>query len=368
MDRRDFLESSISFYWGSWWWWRRRITTTTTTTTAAPTTTTTTTTTGEVNQLKYTLIGPDEIERAMQRWSRDQYGAHVVRTKATEGLQNSPQGGAHYTVPHPSQAGHQTQKNRLNYDGVRALAMALYYRVTGSDQHRDRTIDYLESWQTTTVNDDPQTWLTFSAHIVPLIAAAECLNISLPLFREWIWATRFNNSLQVKRDGNWAQSPYKYMQNNRQSWAVAHQTAAAAYYGSADFLIENQLELDLALVTQVNPNTGRLDNTGRNDADANRGNKGLHYTNYSLAALSLAAEIQKNQGRNQYNELPLLRLAWQYSIDWMDNPAGQNDYFNIGHWEWLSREWSEPAAGSIITNRRPIQWWGSFPFASLLWG
>lgn len=205
--------------------------------------------------------------------------------------------------------GHSQASAAVQNDSNNAYALALCYRITGNETFAQAAALIISTWSTTLTQIDARddTLLVFSYHFPSMIFAADLLRGAPSYTRDvdqgfvkFLKATALQGSSMntVSRVGCGYRSGVQ-LTNNWSDWGIVLAMSIGAFSGDTQLYAESIQKWRSNVSVQVDER-GDLPIEGRRNNCS--GDTGLHYTNYAMQPLTIAAEIAYNNGVDLYQD------------------------------------------------------------------
>lgn len=212
--------------------------------------------------------------------------------------------------------GHARAKEAIKNDSNNAYALALCYRITGKAAYGEASARIIKAWGSTLkyIDTSQNAALVFSYHFPSMIFAADLLRDS-PVFSGDASSSfsSFLKSVALRGSTMDANSRVgcgyrsgETITNNWSDWGVLLEMSIAVYTRNTTHYNETTEKWRSNVRIQIDDN-GNLPIEGRrNDCS---GDTGLHYTNFAMLPLTIAAEIADNNGTNLYDDWRFVRAV-----------------------------------------------------------
>ena len=205
--------------------------------------------------------------------------------------------------------GHSRAGDAVQNDSNNAYALALCYRITGNESFAQAAVHIISAWSTTLTQIDARddTLLVFSYHFPSMIFAADLLR-GAPAYTQEIdqgfvkflktTALQGSSMNTVSRVGCGYKSGVQ-LTNNWSDWGIVLAMSIGAFTGDTQLYTESIQKWRSNVAIQVDEQ-GDLPIEGRRNNCS--GDTGLHYTNYAMQPLTIAAEIAYANGIDLYQD------------------------------------------------------------------
>ncbi|MBC8162412.1 MAG: alginate lyase family protein [Roseiflexaceae bacterium] len=205
--------------------------------------------------------------------------------------------------------GHGRAKEAVKNDSNNAYALALCYRITGNESFAQAGARVISAWSTTLTKMDTRddTTLVFSYHFPSMIFAADLLRGAPPYttaidqrFVTFLKTTALQGSSMntVSRVGCGYKSGVQ-LTNNWSDWGTVLAMSIGVFTADTQLYAESVQKWRSNVSIQID-DQGNLPIEGRRNNCS--GDTGLHYTNYAMQPLTIAAEIAYNNGTDLYQD------------------------------------------------------------------
>lgn len=312
-------------------------------------------------------------ERDLERLSTETEGYRQVRGHA---IKTTPYGDVHHELFVPWAYGrdskeHYRRKNALRKNFRAALANALVAVILNDDESAENAITILDAWaRLPSISARADSQLVFAYTFPSAIVAANLIHNSFSWAGESLFARMLETVAITVVDALGKED------NNRASWGVCLKSFLATYLDRAVWLDESEAAFEEAIKRQVFRVGGRVELPN----ETSRGDKGISYSNFSLMALTLAAQnMQAATGRNWYsfsaNDGCSLVSAWETVSEWMVDPSTYPYHSNprteperFSYSEILLTDTYNHDADAYCERHRPMSAFVAVPFLSFLFG
>ncbi|MFZ4715659.1 MAG: alginate lyase family protein [Bacteriovoracaceae bacterium] len=316
----------------------------------------------------------DKLKKRIEEKSEPNYQAWLeVKKNCDKGLSLDPNPVGKWAIPgfYDGQDAHEQLVEGLHRDTTLAYEEALCFRILGDSRYAKQSIRIINAWTNILKESDPSfvdTKLSMNEFFVPMIVAADLLE-SFSLFTN-------NDKLKFKKFIRDVILPLNTMEpkkNNHANWGVLLVLSIAVYlddlvlFEKAEARFKDLMEIQIAADGTMLMEYERSD-TKNWHGGMTKGKRGIWYSNYSLMAMTLGAEIFRLNGRDFFNYQSStgksIQLAYKKIADWSRHPEKFPFYqLNKGHlkgvsavsyFEILNQIWSDPNASELLKNLRPL--------------
>ena len=205
--------------------------------------------------------------------------------------------------------GHGRAKEAVKKDSNNAYGLALCYRITGNNIYAQSATHIISTWSTTLTRIDTRddSTLVFSYHFPAMIFAADLLRGSPSYTREIDQkfvsflkdiAIQGSSMNTVSRAGCGYKAGIQ-LTNNWSNWGIVLAMSVGVFTGDKQLYAQTIQKWQSNIGIQVDEQ-GNLQIEGRRNNCS--GDTGLHYTNYAMQPLTIAAEIAYNNGTDLYQD------------------------------------------------------------------
>lgn len=318
------------------------------------------------------------IERALDARREPQHTAYKQLLQECEkAVWGEPSPPTTFFVPpyYTDREGHSAAKKALKRDANAAYALALCYRLDGSDVFGRAAVRIIQRWSTTLTQIDSRadSTLVFSYHFPAMVFAADLLR-GTPLFTAAHDSafTQFLHTVAAKGSsiGRVSHSgcgfrPGDTLTNNWSNWGVVLTLAIGIYTRDAATM-QQALQVWRRNVSVQVDAQGNLPIEGRRNSC--EGNAGLHYTHYAMQPLAIAAEIACATGTNLVNDpkvgatyqrairrtAEVSRFPQQFSYHRYDPDAVKHLRYKVAWLELASNQVKDDHASWLLRQFRPV--------------
>ncbi len=310
-----------------------------------------------------------------------------VQKNCEDGLAKVISPTAHWSIPgyYDDQDLHEKLVEGIKNDSILSYEETLCFKITGDERFAQKAIEILKAWSTTLKTVDQtktDSKLSLNEFSTGFITSAHLLDEYPPwklegrnYFRFFVRNILLPENTMFPKENNWA------------NWGTMLTAVSAVYLADEELLQKAENRFRTLMDIQID-NEGILVKEIARSSNKNwfggdkKGIKGIQYSNYSMLANSIIAEIMNNNGIDIYSEKSFIgkkiKMAfdkmseWSYEPSsfpyWKSNSGKIHGLRNVSYFEVFNPHWKNTKAEYLLKKYRPLSAEAGLPHLTLTHG